>query len=121
MKHDKEICKRIGSIILILILMLILFYVATNTNTQDRVAKLMDTAWQTTVADAKQDSLRRQEVTAKKSSISYYDFESDDIESLEMDVCSITDGSYTMKYIMQVIGEPDENGLYPLYNFGIIF
>ena len=115
MKHDKEICKRIGSIILILILMLILFYVATNTNTQDRVAKLMDTAWQTTVADAKQDSLRRQEVTAKKSSISYYDFESDDIESLEMDVCSITDGSYTMKYIMQVIGEPDENGLYPLY------
>lgn len=115
MKHDKEICKHIGSIILILILMLIFFYVATNTNTQDRVAKLMDTAWQTTVADAKQDSLRRQEVTARKSSISYYDFESDDIESLEMDVCSITDGTYTMKYIMQVIGEPDENGLYPLY------
>lgn len=107
--------KRFGSIFLVLAFVLTLLYASSHSNTQKQVQELMDTAWQTVVTDAKQDSLRQQEITAKKTEVLYYDFWSEEIESTEVDVCSITDDTYTMRYIMQVIGEPDENGLYPLY------
>lgn len=73
----------------------------------------MDKAWQAAVTAAANDPIRLQEVTPEKTAISYYDFMSDDIVTAEADVCSITDGVYTMQYISQVIGQPDENGLYP--------
>lgn len=117
--------KRFGISLLSLVLILILVTVWGLKNkseqnkvseyTQEQVMYMMDKAWQSVVDTATQDTVRQKEVTAEASLIPYYDFETDNIESMEADVCSITDGEYTMQYIKQVIGEPDANGLYPLY------
>lgn len=100
--------KRLGIFVLMLTLMSV--SASADTYIPELVTDLMDTAWQTAVTAARQDPLRQQEVTAEKTIISYYDYMSETIDSKEIDVCSITDGTYTMQYIMQVIGEPDENG-----------
>ena len=36
-------------------------------------------------------------------------------ESETITICSLTHGGQTMRFLMDIIGEPDENGLYPLY------
>lgn len=105
--------KRFG--ILLLILMMISVTASADLYAQEDVIDLMDKAWQIAVTAAAQDPVRQQEVTAAKTLITYYDMLSETFKSTEMDVCSITDGAYTMQYIMQVIGDADEHGLYPLY------
>lgn len=105
--------KRFGMLLLALVLMSVT--ASADPYPQEQVIDLMDKAWQTAVTAAAQDPIRQQEVTAENTSVLYYDFMSEDIASAEMEVCSITDGTYTMQYTAQVIGEPDENGLYPLY------
>ena len=58
---------------------------------------------------AREDPTRVQETTAEEQ---YVDTGDDDFV---LPVYSITDGTYTMRYLMNVVGEADENGLYPLY------
>lgn len=105
--------KRFG--ILLLILTLVSASASADLYAQQDVVDLMDEAWQIAAAAAVQDPVRQQEVTAVQTSIPYYDFMTGDVNTVELDVCSITDGVYTMRYMLQVIGEADENGLYPLY------
>lgn len=109
--------KRFGTFLLLSVLILTLTACSASADqyTQAQVNALMDKAWQTAAAAAAQDPVRQQEVTAEKTVISYYDIMSETIASTQMDVCSITDGGNTMQYIMQTIGQPDENGRYPLY------
>lgn len=105
--------KRFG--ILLLVLMMISVSASADLYTQEDVISLMDEAWQIAFTAASQDPVRQQEVTAETTLIPYYDMWNDSMNTMEMDVCSITDGVYTMQYIPQVIGEADENGQYPLY------
>lgn len=83
--------KRFG--IVVLILTLISVSASAELYAQDDVIALMDKAWQTAVTAAVQDPLRQQEVTAEKTIISYYSVKNDTIESVEKDVCSISEGS----------------------------
>lgn len=107
--------KHSGILLLVLILTLMSVSASADPYTQDQVLERMDRAWQTAVTAAAQDPVRQQEVTAELTAISYYDFLSDTIDFAVTDVYSITDGGNTMQYMAQVIGQPDENGLYPLY------
>ncbi len=91
------VMKRFG--VFLLILTLISASASADLYAQDDVINMMDEAWQIAVTAAAQDPLRQQEVTAEKKSIPYYSYSSETIKSAEMDVCSITDGTYTMQYI----------------------
>ena len=77
---------------------------------QDEVESLVQQAWQQAMEAASQDGTRQAEVTSKKKkSIAT------DSGTVKKKVYSISDGTYTMRYLMSVIGDADENGLYPLY------
>lgn len=101
--------------ILLLILAMIPVSALAERYAQDYVVDLMDKAWQTAVTTAGQDPVRLRELTPENTVIPYYDMWNQTLESVEADVYSITDGVNTMRFIARVMGEADENGLYPLY------
>ena len=76
---------------------------------QDEVQQMAVDAWKQAVDAAYQDETRRDEASPEHQTIetTYGPYEAD--------VYSISDGTNTMQYLMQVIGEPDEYGMYPLY------
>ena len=84
-----------------------------DTYDQDQVNEMMEQAWEQAMTEAAQDPERVAEVTPELTAVDYYDGEG--LVTEELEVRSITDGTYTMRYLLSVIGEPDENGLYPLY------
>ena len=66
-------------------------------------------------AKAFKDPDRIREVTPVAMDIDIYDEENDEIITQTRDVCTIRMGNHEMHYIMEVIGDPDEYGNYPLY------
>ena len=66
-------------------------------------------AWQDAIDEAAEDPVRLDEVTSQTQTVET------DSETHQLDVFSITDGTNTMRYLMKIGGDPDENGLYPLY------
>ena len=68
--------------------------------TQDALQELYYT-YEDIKRKAANDPLRQSEVTPHKEN--------------GLDVCSITMNDHTMRYTLDVMGEPDEDGLYPLY------
>ena len=80
---------------------------------QDTVGEMVFQACEDALQAAAQDPERIAEVTPEKTVITYYDGE--ELADTEEEVRSITDGTYTMRYLLSVVGEPDEYGLYPLY------
>ena len=76
---------------------------------QSAVLSSVTQAWQTAVENARQDPERQREVTPEVQEVDTGD------ETYGLEVYNITDGTYTMRYLMNVVGDADENGLYPLY------
>ena len=80
---------------------------------RDEVDALMEETWQQVIEAARQDPVRQEEITSVEVDVPCYDGSSLIYEKME--VCGITDGEHTMMYTVSVIGQPDENGQYPLY------
>ena len=60
-------------------------------------------------SEAVSDPVRQKEVTPQEMAVKT------ETGTEYMDVCTINMGDRQMKYTMDMIGNPDENGLYPLY------
>ena len=70
-------------------------------------------AWRARQEAIAADPVRQQEVTPGMMTVPYVD--EDGIREQEMAVCTLQTEAGTMHYTAEVIGEPDANGLYPLY------
>ena len=75
---------------------------------------MMDKVFSEYQAQVQADPVRQQEVTPEEKMISFYD-DSGKVVNESVDVCSIEMDGRTMQYTMDIIGDPGENGLYPLY------
>ena len=60
-------------------------------------------------SEAASDPVRQKEVTPQEMAVKT------ETGTEYMDVCTINMGDRQMKYTLDIIGNPDENGLYPLY------
>ena len=69
-------------------------------------------AWQ---EEARSDPERLREVTPEMISAPMTDPETGNQMDFEIRACTIRMNGREMHYTLEVIGEPDENGLYPLY------
>ena len=69
-------------------------------------------AWQ---EEARSDPERLREVTPEMISAPMTDPETGNRMDFEIQACTIRMNGREMHYTLEVIGEPDENGLYPLY------
>ncbi len=67
------------------------------------------------MAEVQADPERMHEVTPEVEQVSMIDWETQASVDVPVEVCTIEMGSKKMQYTKEVIGEPDENGLYPLY------
>ena len=76
---------------------------------------MMLSAYQDMKEEAASDPVRQKEVTPQKTAIEYFSSENLDITREYADVCTISMDGRKMQYTMEIIGEPDEIGLYPLY------
>ena len=77
-------------------------------NTREAI-QLLRNSYEEYRAMAEADPERQREVTPEEMVVRTEN--SEDI----VDVCTIKMGDHQMKYTMEIVGEPDENGLYPLY------
>ncbi len=81
--------------------------------TQEAV-QMMLYAYAGKMEEAQEDPVRLKEVTEETIEVDMGNWDGEDIKE-PVDVCTIEMGDRKMQYITQVVGEPGENGLYPLY------
>ncbi len=91
---------------------------SSNINDSDSVKELFYDAFKTIASEAMEDPQRLSEITPETTSISLPDYSGDIPDATyneELDVCTIEMNDHKMQYTIDIMGEPDENGLYPLY------
>ena len=84
-------------------------------STSEEVQDAVLTAYDAYRSEVTADPVRMEEVTTRQTQVrmpEYYGFGTVDVD---MDVCTISLDGRKMQYMMQVYGNADENGLYPLY------
>ena len=83
--------------------------------TSEEVQDVILNAYDDYRSEMTKDPVRLEEVTARQTPVrmpEYYGFGTVDVD---LDVYTIILGETKMQYMMQVYGNPDEHGLYPLY------
>ncbi|MCR5747403.1 MAG: hypothetical protein K6G03_06805 [Lachnospiraceae bacterium] len=80
----------------------------------EAVKALFYDVFSTMKSDAMDDTVRLAEVNPEMTPVSLYD-DSYNTYTEEIDVYTIEMDGHKMQYTVDIYGEPDENGLYPLY------
>ncbi len=86
-----------------------------NTQNNEDVFKLTEKIFGEIRDKALSDPVRKNEVTSEKKIIKSIDRKKGEKTDVTLDVCTIEKDGKKLLYTMEVIGDPDENGLYPLY------
>ncbi len=82
----------------------------------DEALKMMDEAFEQMKTAAQEDEERNKEITTEWVVLYEGEFEENgEYMQIGMNVCTIRYNGHEMRCSVDVVGEPDENGLYPLY------
>ena len=90
-------------------------YADSLLNTSNDARKLLLEEYEKLKAEALADPVRQKEVTPEATDIRIYDEISEKYSEVTKDVCTIEMNGRRMQYTFEVIGEPYDSDLYPLY------